>query len=157
MASASKRRRLIARARELYALGRTQQEVARLLQVNRRTIRDWKEFDARRGIDWDEESGLPGGHGQMLRALRRRLACLVVQDGSADPEDPEAAQAHEKRILTMVKVISTYRKSATELSAQLQVMQEFAAFCAERLPERDLRAVREAVGEFIASLRKENQ
>jgi len=147
------------RARELYARGLRIREVAEALGVPRCTVYRWKKSDGQRGLSWDNrrEETTRLDPEQVLRDLERRFARLVIQDAPSDKKDTAENRRYEQRLLTMIRVIMGYRKTARTPTSDLRVLEWFARFCAQNLAPEDLATVRRAVEMFVEHLRKENQ
>ena len=176
---------LIDRARDLYAEGMTMAGIAELLGVGKSTLGYWKRFDRNRKRCWDEERKLVHSHSpeRVLRALERRFAALVLDSEKAGDKKGQEDEAgndqaagdgkqksegettqtakggkeFEARLLNMVRIITGYRKTASELTSQLRTMQELAQFCTENLSPEDLPPVRRALEQFVNHLREENR
>ena len=159
MGGPKKRRRLIRRARDLYARGHSQAEVARVLGVAPRTVQKWASYDRHRGVLWAQERErlCDPNPEQVLHMLQARYAYLVMEGGITGPEDAESAREHEKRLQVMVKVVKDTWKSSAELTLILTALQEFAEFCGETLGPDDFEPVRRAVVSYTDHLRRENQ
>ena len=158
MGVSAKRELLIHRARELYAKGMHCREVGEAIGVTRDTVRKWYSYDLKRGLSWEnereqEQNTRPE---RVMKLLERRFGNMVLE-GEKDPEDADGpGDAYEAKLLKMIQIINGYRKSADELTEQLLALEQFAIFCAENLPRKELAVVRSAVEKFTDKLRKEN-
>ncbi len=123
------------------------------------TVYRWKKSDGQRGLSWDNrrEETTRLDPEQVLRDLERRFARLVIQDAPSDKKDTAENRRYEQRLLTMIRVIMGYRKTARTPTSDLRVLEGFARFCAQNLAPEDLATVRRAVEMFVEHLRKENQ
>jgi len=156
---AGKRDELIDRARALYASGMARTEVARALGVRVETLRKWAGYDAARGLPWDlERRQWRGVRPELvLRMLHERFGRMVLEAqragaaGEADQEGRDDAQ-----LMKSLQILNAYRKGADDLTRQLAAVEEFAGYCADRLPPEQLQVVRGAVEGFLEHLRKEN-
>jgi len=147
------------RARELYARGLKIWQIADTLGVPRATVSVWKMSDGQHGLSWDKEREETSrlDPDQVLRDLEGRFARLVVEGAPSSKEDTAEQRRYEQRLLTMIRVIMGYRKTARTPISDLRVLEGFATFCADNLPPDDLAAARRALELFIEHLRKENE
>lgn len=143
-----------ARARALYVEGAGLSEIARALNLCQNTPGRWKKSDRAQGISWEmlRQDRINGAPSAVLRRLEDRLAELVHQGLSGDPDDAPS----EERLLKLVRIIEGYKKLAGSISTHLSVMGTFARFCAGQLEREEIAVVRKAVELYLDDLKRKN-
>lgn len=153
---APKREQFIDEARALYVKGLDLSDIAHVIGVAHSSLRRWQRWDADHGRSWDEERrhDHKTRPDRVLRMLERRFGKKVLES----QECPDTlGEDYEAKLLKMIQVINSYRKSADELTRQLLAMEEFAGYCAEHLSTDEVAVVRRAVQGFLDQLKRDNQ
>jgi transcriptional regulator with XRE-family HTH domain len=142
----------IYRARELYADGLSQAEVADVLGVATNTVQRWSAED---DVDWGalrKERAGTRPHA-VLRTLKRRFARLAVEAREASSG---GRRVPEDRLLKILKVIDKYTDLTAGVAGRLEAIEDFLRFCVDRLPEEEVSPVRGAVRRYVNHIRREN-
>ena len=153
----AKRRKLIHRARRLYARGLSRREVGAALGVNRTTVQDWARYDAERGRDWQDarrrrEQRRPGLIIDRLEDCFARLLSHKEEQENAG----KGKKKLEDRLLKLLRVIELYKKTREDGEMQLAALEDFVAFCVRQVPADDMEVIRGAVNSYIEHLKREN-
>jgi len=154
---ATKKQKLLHRARRLYARGLHRCEIADALGVTTETIRRWEHYDADHGRDWDEAR----------RSRDRRRPALVIErlenafaqllsHRKRQEEAGKGKKRLEDRLLKLLRVIELYKKTRDDSQVYLDAMEDFVAYCVENVPPEDMEAIRSAVNRYIDHLKREN-
>ena len=146
----AKRDILISRARELYAAGLSQRQVAEVLGVHRTTVRTWARQERDQGQAWEKlrEERRRTRPSLILRELKRRFADALLRQ----PAEDETPKDVEDRLLKLTRIIEGYGKLGG-VADRLEVMEEFAAFCAGTLGKEERTVVRRAVTGYLQQVK----
>jgi transposase len=161
--SGPSRKQRLAEARALYAEGATYAVIAEALGVSPRTVRRWARREREAGRPWQRGGGTespprPSAPSRSDEPLSRRLCCKLEERLARLVEQSELADEDarlEDRMLKICRVLDSLR-AGDELTARLEAIKRFAAFCVRTLPDEEMTPVRKAIRLFIEELRREH-
>lgn len=131
-------------ARQLYAGGRTLEEIGGLVRAHPKSISRWKQQDTAAGRSWDaaRTEYEPTSALQALDLLRRREAAYI-RASSDDLQD----RLFEQRIKMLDDVIRSWEKRLATPERILGPLEIFAFWARDRLPQES----RELLSTWIAN------
>jgi len=152
MRDPSHRKRNMARARVLYAKGRSTSEIARTLHLSRNTIYAYKRDDKAAGIDWDDlrDEALERSPVAPLHAIDERIAWLASFE--AETREPGTGWWGDQ-IAKLAKARQTLEARLGDLGNALDGLEVFERWCRARCPDDEMPIMLRNVRACIADLR----
>ena len=152
-----KKRKMLHRARRLYARGLSLREVAAALGVAHATVHRWAEDEAEKGRDWqqarrDREHRRPD---LVIERLENAFAQLLRYRNEKQKAG-EGKKRLEDRLLKLLRVIELYKKTRNNTDARMTALEDFVAYCVENVPPEQMKPIRGAVNRYIEHLKREN-
>ncbi len=152
-----KKRRMLHRARRLYARGLSMREVAAALGVSVGTVHRWSRSDAEQGRDWkqarrERDERRPG---LVIERLENAFAQLLRHRNQQEAAG-KGEKRLEDRLLKLLRVIELYRETRDDTDARMTALEDFVAYCVEHVPPEEMQPIRGAVNRYIEHLKREN-
>lgn len=134
------------RARELFESGKTQKEIAQMLDVSEVTIVEWKKKFEGTPYDWDDRR-------QKAMQQKRSVASWLEDQIHITMEASDKAEGEEKtdlliRLDRYISMKKKYDGSIDKLGETSRVMGAFASFVRENFPD-DVETVKEITNAFM--------
>jgi len=152
-----KKRKMLHRARRLYARGLSMREVAAALGVGLGTVQRWSRHDAEEGRDWKEarrerDDRRPG---LVIERLENAFAQLL-RHRNRQEDAGKGKKRLEDRLLKLLRVIELYRKTRDDTDERMTALEGFVAYCVEHVAPEEMKPIRGAVNRYIEHLKREN-
>ena len=138
------------RARDLYALGMTLEEIGAQLGVSITSLSNWKKKDSGGAGDWDQARSRHNRKSPLalLHMMEQKQERLIIQMGADD--DPGLVDAAAK----LEKMIVRRRREVGDYSVTLGSVEILAAWSAEHCTDEEMAVLRPIIERFLGDLRR---